>query len=392
MDIEKLKVEYVDINTLLFADYNPRKASKEQTEQLKESIKRFGLVEPVVVNSAENRKNIIIGGHFRVKVAKELGIKQVPVVYVNIPDIEKEKELNIRLNKNTGEFDYELLANFDENLLKDIGFTDIELDQIFTEEPQPEDDEVPEMREVTNIKYGDIFRLGNHRLMCGDATKKEDVEKLMDGKKADMVFTDPPYGINLNTDYRNMRFPKKNFSVGKLYPKVIGDDKQYNPSHIFDFFAYCKEIFLWGADYYAELIPNRNKGSFFVWDKTGGGVSPNTEYEKMYGSNFELCWSRNKHKRAIVRVLWKGIFGLEKEHIKERLHPTQKPVALCEWFIKRFSKRGQIIVDLYGGSGSTLIACEKLNCRCYMTEIDPIYCQIIIDRWEKLTGKKAEKL
>jgi DNA modification methylase len=386
---EKLKIQWVDIDDLKPSEYNPRKWTEKEINDLKESIKRFGIVDPLVVNSAEKRKNILIGGHFRLTILKELGYKKVPVVYVNIPDIKKEKELNLRLNRNLGSFNYDLLANFDEELLKEVGFESEELDKIFDLkiEDNEGDDNVPEVKE-TDIKYGDIFQLGTHRLMCGDATKKEDVEKLMNGEKADMVFTDPPYGINLDTDFSDM----VGIGRGKKYKKVIGDEKPFD-YRLFDFLNGIKEQFWWGADYYVETLPNFGKnGSWFVWDKTEGGIRANSSYDKQFGSNFELCWSKSKHKRQIVRCLWKGIFGLSKEDVKKRLHPTQKPVRLCEWFIKKFSKRGQVIVDLFGGSGSTLIACEKLNRRCFMMEIEPIYCQVIIDRWEKFTGKKCVKI
>jgi len=184
----------------------------------------------------------------------------------------------------------------------------------------------------------------------------------------------------------------KGIGRGKKYSKIIGDDIPFNPTPLIKLFDYCKEQFWWGADYYAENIPNKNKGSWFVWDKTEGGISPNSSYEKQYGSNFELCWSRTKHKRQIIRVLWKGIFGLSKEDTKKRIHPTQKPVRLIEFFIKKFSNEGEKIIDLFGGSGSTLIACEQLNRICYMMEIDPKYCSVIIERWEKYTGNKAKKL
>ena len=238
------------------------------------------------------------------------------------------------------------------------------------------------------IKRGDLFKLNNHRLLCGDATKREDVEKLMNDKRADIVFTDPPYGINLDTNFSGMKGIKR----GKKYKKIKGDNINYNPQHIFDFFNYCKEIFLWGADYYAEAIPKRNDGCFFVWDKTQKGISPNSSYNKMFGSNFELCWSKNRHKRQIIRCLWKGFFGLSKEDIKKRIHPTQKPIRLFAWFIKKFSKAKNIIVDLFGGSGSTLIACEQLNRICYIMEIEPIYCAMIIGRWQDFTGKRAVKI
>lgn len=207
-----------------------------------------------------------------------------------------------------------------------------------------------------------------------------------------MIFTDPPYGMFLDTDNTGMR----GLAPGNKYKKVIGDNNDFTPeliNTIFDNFDDVKEIFMWGADYYAELIPNRNSGSWIVWDKQNedGQIGVN-DYDKMFGSNFELCYSKTKHKRAIARVLWKGFFGLQNEDTKKRVHPTQKPIKLCDWFISKFSETDDKILDLYGGGGSTLIACEQLNRNCYMMEIDPQYCQTIINRYEDFTGKKAEKI
>jgi DNA modification methylase len=217
--------------------------------------------------------------------------------------------------------------------------------------------------------------------MCGDATK--DLDKLYN-TKPDLLLTDPPYGMNLNTDFTDM----KGISGGNQYRPVINDDKDFDPSHLMDY----NEVFLWGADYYAERILNRNDGSWFVWDKTEGGIRTNSTYDKMFGSNFELCWSKVKHKRQVIPVLWKGIFGLSKEDTKKRIHPTQKPTKLIRFFIDTFSKENHSILDPYLGSGSTLIACEQTNRICYGMEIDPAYIDVIIQRWENFTGKKAIKI
>jgi site-specific DNA-methyltransferase (adenine-specific) len=254
-----------------------------------------------------------------------------------------------------------------------------------------DDDAVPDKPKKPKSKLGEIYQLGHHRLMCGDATKEEDINKLMDGTKADMVFNDPPYGIFLNTDFTSMI----GIGKGKKYNKMLGDNDDFDFSlitKILEYFNYCKEVFFWGADYYAEIIPKRNDGCFIVWDKMGSGDAPNDNYDKMFGSNFELCWSKTKHKRAIVRCLWKGIFGLSKEDTKKRVHPTQKPTEVCIWFINKFSNKNDIIVDVYGGSGSTLIACEKINRNCYMMELDPSYVDVIIKRWEDYTGKSSKKI
>ena len=154
----------------------------------------------------------------------------------------------------------------------------------------------------------------------------------------------------------------------------------------------AEEIFLWGADYYAELIPDRNAGSWIVWDKRSNDkddVPENHSADKMYGSCFELCWSKKKHKREIARIKWAGLFGMDQEPDHKRHHPTQKPVRLAAWFLDRYSAEGDLVLDLFGGSGSTLIACEQLGRKCYMSELDPRYVDVIINRWETLTGGKA---
>jgi DNA modification methylase len=215
-----------------------------------------------------------------------------------------------------------------------------------------------------------------------------------------MVFTDPPYGMGLNTDWSgaksNLKFYKEKGcqETGNKYEQGLVDE--FTPeiiSNLFACFNYVKEIFLFGADYFAELLPNKNDGSWIVWDKRSNDGT-NEEYinqsDKMFGSCFELCWSKNKHRREIARVKWAGIFGTEKEFDKKRCHPTQKRSAVVKWFLDRYSKDNELIVDLFGGSGSTLIACEQLNRKCYTMELDEHYCDVIIQRWENLTGKKAE--
>ena len=194
-----LEVTYQNVKELNPAPYNPRKWSDDAIAQLTDSIKSFGLVDPILVNSSPDRKNVVIGGHFRLKVAKDLGIKEVPVVYVDIPDIEREKELNVRLNKNLGDWDYELLAEFDETLLSTIGFDSEEIDTIFdlaVDEPETFDLE-KELKKLDiskiTVKKGDVYQLGDSRLMCGDSTVEADFDKLMNGEQADMCMTDPPY-------------------------------------------------------------------------------------------------------------------------------------------------------------------------------------------------------
>ena len=398
-----MEIKNVLVKDIKYAPYNPRKISDEVLSKLKRSIEEFGYIEPIVVNK---RTMHVVGGNQRLKVLRQMGIGEVQSVIVDL-DETHEKALNIALNKINGEWDLPALKD----LLLEIDTGEIDIELTGFEMPEIEelmnqfhiegeednfnvDEAVEEIKEPTT-KTGDIWLLGKHRVMCGDSTKREDVERLMDGEKADMVFTDPPYGMSLNTDWSSAKpsskFAKeKNVIGGKKHRLVIGDNEDFVPiliTSVFDNFSYCDEIFLWGADYYSELLINKNSGSWLVWDKR-----IDESIDKMYGSCFELCWSKNKHKREIIRIRWAGIFGTEQEFDHKRFHPTQKPIKLAEWFINKFSKKDDIIIDLFLGSGSTLIACEQTNRICYGMEIDPIYCDVIVKRWEEYTGKKAVKV
>ena len=376
-----MDIQYYKAQDLIMAEYNPRQLTKDQYTQLKDSIERFGLVDPLIVNKNKDRKNILVGGHQRLRIARKMGMVDIPCVEVDLK-LDQEKELNIRLNKNVGEWDYDSLANyFDVGELIDLGFSDDEL-QFYEEEPEQgliDDDEIPEVEEAIT-KQGDLWLLGKHRLLCGDATKKEDVERLMDGQKADMVFTDPPYGMDLNTNYKNIY--KNSIAEVKNQKRVIGDNKQFNPTFILNYFKDTKEQFWWGFDYYMNLLQT---GGVHVWDKVCESM------EGRIGNEFELCWSKQKHKKEIIHIKWAGFIGLKKDDGK-RKHPTQKPIRLCTHFIKKFSKEQKIIIDPFIGSGSTLIACEKTNRKCYGMELDPHYFDVIVKRCEEFTGKKAERV
>jgi len=400
-ELQHKDTETIEVEKLIPYANNPKEHPEEQVNEIASSIKNYGFVQPIVTDA----DNEIIIGHGRLEAAKKLGLDEVPVI--KHEDITEAEAQALRLADNkiadTG-MEQEKLAveldqltdqeNYDELV---TGFTEERTSEILDEyreqtEGELEEPDTPEMEEVeTDIQEGDVYELGDHRLMCGDATSEDQVETLMNGEKADMVFTDPPYGMFLDTDFSGM----KGIGRGNSYEEVKGDHEDFEPeliTSVLNRFRETEEIFLWGADYYAELIPDRNSGSFFVWDKMGGGDGPNDDYDKMFGSNFETCWSKQSHKRALVRILWKGIFGLSSEDTDERVHPTQKPVKLADWFITRFSDRTDIIVDVYGGSGFTLLAAEQTNRECLMMELEPKYCQVIIDRWENLTGQQAQKV
>ena len=361
------------IEQLVFAEYNPRQLTKDQYKNLKDSITRFGLVDPMIVNTHKERKNILVGGHQRVKVAKDLGFEEVPCVEVKLtPD--KEKELNIRLNKNTGEWDYDALANyFDVGELTEWGFTEDDLQ--FTEPEEIagliDDDEVPEVEESIT-KTGDIWILGEHRVLCGDATKKEDVERLMDGKKADMVFTDPPYGIgyeyNTHQDKQGgeyLKFCDSFWNVLKTFSELI--------------------IITTGWKY-KKFWWNKNPTDCIYWfckNKTSGGKA---SYLRKVEPVFIFGEIIKKYKEDYFEVL-----NNYNNEVKG-LHTCPKPVELLQELIVTQTKTSSYVLDVFLGSGSTLIACEKTNRKCYGMEIDPHYCDVIVKRWEDYTGKKAERM
>ena len=395
----KLQVEYVPIGTIKPYKRNAKLHPQEQIEQIKNSMKEFGNIDPIGVWHGE-----IVEGHGRYEALKQMGAKEIPIIRLDDLTDEQRKAYALVHNKLTMNSDFDV-ALLDTELaeIETIDMTLLGFDDKEEETPQEvvEDDFDEEPPAEPKAKYGDLYQLGNHRLYCGDSTKIDDVEKLMGGNKANMVFTDPPYGMNLDTDFSSMvnklDFAReKNIKNGKKYDKGIVDD--FDPlmvATIFDVFADVKEIFLWGADYFAEMLPHKNDGSWIVWDKRANNnddIKQDTKSDKMYGSCFELCWSKNKHKRDIARVKWAGVFGTEKEFDHKRHHPTQKPIALARWFLDRYSQDGDNVVDLFGGSGSTLIACEQTNRRCFMMELDPKYIDVIINRWEQFTGQKAVKL
>ena len=354
---------------------NPRLIKDDRFKKLVKSIEEFPKMmelRPIIVDA----DGMILGGNMRFKALQELKYKDIPDAWVKRADElteEEKRRFIIEDNVPFGEWDWDVLANeWDSVELAEWGveIPDFALNKAGAEE---DDYEIPDEIK-TDIVLGDLFEIGQHRLLCGDSTDSDSVAKLMNGQKADMVFTDPPYGMDLDTDYSKLT-SKNSFASGKKHSKVIGDDKEYDPTHIFNLFGYCKEILLWGADYYRKYIPEG--GSWFCWDKRIDESS-----DKGFGSNFELLWSKTNHKRYMLRYKWFGFFtGGEK---REYLHPTQKPIRVLEQIITPYSKDNALITDLFLGSGSTMVASHQLNRKCYGMEIDPKYCQVIIDRMRKL--------
>lgn len=352
---------YVAISELNPAVYNPRKWSKKATDDLTDSIKRFGLIDPIIVNKA--RGNTVVGGHFRLHVAKKLGYTEVPCVFVSIEDERQEKELNLRLNKNSGDWDWSLLRDWETSLLQEAGFDDAELKETMDQvlEPVREDDfdatATLEAKE-TKVKPGDVWQLGTHRLMCGDSTKLEDVEKLMNGKKADMVFTDPPFPNN----------------SGILEDMIIGIEESFLLAR-----SMCPGDMYWFWDNITEPPFSETVVARHVWHKTNGWQANHWEAINLFDG---------KTKRRESLVFSEANVGGSNRREEQGNHPTPKPISLCEIFVKK----GNTILDLFAGSGSTLIACEQTKRICYTMELDPKYCDVVIARWEKLTNQTAIKL
>lgn len=378
--------EVLSLSKLKKSKYQRNKHPEDQIERLAIIMREHGVRHPIHISKLSGQ---VCFGHGRWEAAKKNGWTEFPVVYQQFNNEDEEYACVQSDNAiaHWAELDLSAINTDLANLGPDfdidlLGIENFVLEPAEKFEAQADEDEVPEQVD-TRCKLGDVWTLGRHRLMCGDSTSIDAIEKLMAGAIADMVFTDPPYGMKLDADYSSMG------GTGKKHKNIVGDHDDFTPQLINTVFASApeaKEVFMWGADYYAEHLQNRNDGSWFVWDKR----SNENEIGKMdgqFGSSFELCWSKNRHKREMIRFsrptsFWRGD--------ERSVHPTQKPIGVIEWFFERY--KGSSVLDLFGGSGSTLIACEKTNRKCFMMELDPHYCDVILARWEKYTGKTAERI
>lgn len=435
-----LKVEYVSIDQLKPCEYNPRVWSAEASKHLKESITKFGLIDPLIVNSAPNRKGVVLGGNFRLKIIKELGFATAPIVWVNIPDIELEKEINVRLNKNTGEFDWSILADFGEKMLSDIGFTSQEMDNIFGIDETPEIFDLKKELEKLNISQieiqkGDIWQLGAHRLMCGDSTVETDVLKLMNAEKADMCFTDPPYILNYligkkkhgeATEGFGLKRDRKYLETDELPPDftekwMANVAKVQKPDFsiiIFENPKNLKTIWLELEKHWKYRntitwhLPNRCQGfaaKYKFFNKTDialvgtqGNVGLNLEpedtllqeeYENaLYATSGKPHWESYEAGKKYCPTDYIEYIAADEKSSGQGIVFGTKPLEVLVPYLKVLTKRNDLIIEPFGGSGSTLIAAEKMKRRCYLMEKSPVYAEVIRNRWEKLTGFKAQKL
>ena len=373
-----MKIESVPIEKLTFDPQNARKHSAENLSAIASSLKEFGQRKPIVITF----DNVIVAGNGTVEAAKFLGLTDVDVVRVPKDwgaDQVKAFALADNRSAELAEWNPEVLsaqllelgqAGFD---IEALGFEYVAVD-----EPEPEKDDftVPE-KPVS--KLGDVWILGNHRLMCGDATKQADADALMENKKAALAFTDPPYGINVVSNDGKVG---ADFGVAKKgqYSKVIADDTTTTAqlSHAV-LSAISERQIIWGGNYFVNFLPFSD--GWIIWDKRGDSGIRNTF------ADGEMAWCSFHTPIRIYTQLWNGM--IREGEKEKRVHPTQKPIRTLSKILEDFSKNGDLIVDLFGGSGSTLIACEQIGRSCYMMELDPKYCDVIVSRWETLTGKKA---
>ena len=364
---------------------NAKKHDATQVANVAESIRQYGFVQPIVID----KDGVIVIGHCRALAAKKLGMKEVPCVCVDDLTPEQVKALRIVDNKsNESEWDFDILP--DE--LAELDLSDFDFDFCIEdeeEETEVVEDEAPEVDEDAEpiAKLGDIWQLGRHRLMCGDSTDKATVELLMDGKKADMVFTDPPYGIAVvqNNQVGGGGATHFNGKIGAVvqssdYMQIMGDDTTDTARLNFEIVKELSENqIIFGGNYFTDFLPP--KACWCIWDKENTGNF----------ADVEMAWTSFDRGAKLYRWLWNGLCRKGERAVegKSRVHPTQKPVGLIAEILKDFTKEDDIIIDCFGGSGSTLIACEQIDRICYMIEYEAHYVDVIIKRWETFTGEKA---
>lgn len=383
-----IKIELTPIDAITPYDKNPR-VNDQAVDKVAMSIKEYGFRQPIVVD----KDRVIVAGHTRYKAAQKLGLKEIPISIASNLTKAQIKAYRIADNRTAqeAEWDTKLLSSelFElKELDFDLELTAFNIDEInnlLNPEQIEEDDNFESTglgdNQETITCLGDVWLLGKHRLMCADSRNIEYVEKIINNNKIHMVYTDPPYGIDEATD----RVSRKRSQVAKagVYEKILGD---LDTSTAIDAYNLCELLNIpvmvfWGANYYAHSLPE--SANWLVWDKR---IS---DEQRDSNSDCELAWVKSRFNSVrIFRHLWKGMIK-DSENGQGRVHPTQKPVALAEWCFDEYGIESQNILDLFGGSGSTLIACENKNKICFMMELSPNYCDVIIERWQKHTGKKA---
>ena len=377
MNVKKVKLSEIKNNP-----NNPRILKDDKFAKLVKSIQEFPKmleIRPIVVNS----DMIVLGGNMRLKACKEAGLKEVSIVLADDLTEDEQKQFIIKDNVGFGDWDWEMLANeWEADLLEEWGL-DVP-DFSVTEEPTAEEDDYEMPDEVnTDILLGDLFEIGEHRLLCGDSTDSDQVAKLMDSEKADMVFTDPPYGVSYQS---NMRTKTEKFDI-------LENDNVFITDWINNLPLFSKGfVFVWTSwkvlkEWIEFCEPIGELSNLIVWDKGGGGIG---DLKKTFLTDFELALVY--HRGAEIKGKRLGsVWSVGKDGASNYLHPTQKPVELPAMAIENLTISNQIILDLFLGSGSTMVAAHQLNRKCYGMELDPKYCQVIVDRMRKLDASLVIK-
>lgn len=433
-----LQVQQVKISELKPSEYNPRKWSEDQLQKLRGSLDKFGLVDPLIVNFYPSRTNIVIGGNMRLKVLKDMKYTEVPVVYLNL-DEAKERDLNVRLNKTGGEFDLDLLKDFDESLLEDIGFSSEELDDIFIDDDLEEKNSFDLKKELKkldikeiSVQKGDIYQLGDSRLMCGDSTISGYFAKLMGEERADMVMTDPPYildylhakragkpvkgfGAKQDRIYLETETLPDNFT--ELWMKNVADHAKP------DFSIICYENWKNLRTIWSEMEKYWKVKNMIVWHLPNRHQGFSSKYKffskhdiAMVGGSGDVPYNHEDEEQPLQELYETALFAIsgkpqwegyekgqkymptdfiefnasDEKHSGQSVIFGTKPIEILIPYIKVLTKRGDLVVEPFGGSGSTLIASTKLKRRCFIMEKVPTYAEVIMKRWENETGLKRQ--
>ena len=373
-----MQINDIELNKLKPFERNAKKHDERQIKNVMESIKQFGFAQPIVID----KNNVVIIGHCRLIAAKRLRLKTVPTLCMD--DLNEEQVAKLRLldNKlNESEWDFDLLAED----IPELDFSDFDIDWGLPEDildaTDVVEDDVPDVPEEPKSKIGQLWKLGNHRLICGDSTDKATIARLMDGAKADMVFTDPPYGMKYTSHWPKdeIRFEmlKNDDVILDFFPCVM----EFSNGFVFVCTTWkVLEIWLPLFKKYLDL------SNMIIWNKGGGGIG---DLKTTFAVDYEIILVASR-KNQIKGKRIGSVWDCGRDNAIEYKHPTQKPTGLSSIAITHTTEVGQKVLDLFGGSGSTLIACEQLRRTCYMCELDPKYVDVIIERWEKFTGNKAE--
>ena len=397
-----MQIKKAPVKDLVSPEWNPRQITTEELEKLKTSLEEFGYIEPIIVNDVNNH---VVGGNQRLRALIALGYDEVDCVYVHIEDINKEKACNVALNKISGDWDEDKLRVVLEDIelspidIKLTGFDELELESfdVITPPNVYEDDfELPSEDEVeVNVTYGQLFKLGNHFLLCGDATNEADVKKLMGSTKCDLFLTDPPYNVNYTDGHENERkIMNDHWDSDEEAGKNLWKPAFTNARNIANEFCSVYCFMPQGGTHMMMMMMMMMESGWqvkheLIWVKQSlvlGRQDYNYQHEPiLYG------WG-DKHKfYGKGQYATTSVWNFDRP-TQSKEHPTMKPLELLGEILLNATVENDVVLDLFGGSGSTLIACEQLNRNCYMMELDPYYCQVIINRWEEYTGRKAEKL